>query len=162
MNPSGSRERDLAAVASAVQRFHRLRASKTTHAALLQAADVDLTQQSLQLLVVLSDGQTASELASASQMDAAAVSRELRRLEHDGLIERSANPHHHAGVVVRLTDAGCDARDRIVAVRRAHMARALDGWSAADIASLSRLLGRLVDDLQAAPVGGDRPRSSRP
>lgn len=143
---------DIVAVAAAVQRLQRLRNSKRIHAVLTDAAGVVLTQQSLRLLIAVTDGETATELASSSNMDGAAVSRELRRLEEAGLVAREPSPHHHAGVVVRLTVEGRMARDRVVAVRHHHLARTFSGWSQTDTAALADLLGRFVDDLQANPL----------
>lgn len=152
MKPNSPSAPDIAAVALAVQRFQRLRASKTTHAILVDAAGVELTQQSLQLLVAAQDGQNASELGRATHMDAAAVSRELRRLEGEGLIERRPSPHHHAGVIVHLTEAGRRTRARITAIREGHLTRALAGWQPADVAVFAQLLERFVVDLQATPL----------
>lgn len=152
MERSSSSNPDIAAVAAAVQRFQRLRASKTSHAILVEAAGVDLTQQSLQLLVAARDGQNASELGRATHMDAAAVSRELRRLEGEGLIERSPSPHHHAGVIVHLTESGRQTRDRVAAIREGHLSRALAGWSAADVTVFAHMLERFVVELQATPL----------
>ena len=65
MERSSSSNPDIAAVAAAVQRFQRLRASKTSHAILVEAASVDLTQQSLQLLVAATISRLCSEEAAA-------------------------------------------------------------------------------------------------
>ena len=143
---------DIAAVGAAVQRFQRLRAGKATHAALVDAAGVELTQQSLQLLVAARDGQKASDLGRATHMDAAAVSRELRRLEGKGFIERSPSPHHHAGVIVHLTDAGRRTREKVIALREGHLTQALAGWRAADVAAFARMLDQFAIDLQATPL----------
>ncbi|MAJ88840.1 MAG: hypothetical protein CL416_04470 [Acidimicrobiaceae bacterium] len=143
---------DIAAVRSAVQRFQRLRAGKTTHAALVDAVGVELTQQSLRLLVAAQDGQKASELGRATHMDAAAVSRELRRLENKGLIERSPSPHHHAGVIIHLTEAGRRTREKVIALREGHLTQALAGWRAEDVALFAQMLERFVTDLQATPL----------
>ena len=148
-SPSAS---DIAAVRAAVQRFQRLRAGKATHAALVDAVGVELTQQSLQLLVAAQDGQKASELGRATHMDAAAVSRELRRLEGKGFIERSPSPHHHAGVIIHLTEAGRRTREKVIALREGHLTQALAGWRAADVAVFARMLDQFVIDLQATPL----------
>lgn len=139
-------------LAAAVQRIQRIRNSKRIHAALTGAAGVDITQQSLQLLTGAEDGATSSDIAAATRMDAAAVSRELRRLEEAGLVRRENSPHHHAAVVVQLTDEGHRVRDRIKAVRDDHLARTLADWDRDDVDTLARLLHRFVDDLQANPL----------
>ncbi len=150
------RREELEAVADAVQRFQRIRTSKRVHAALTDAADVDLTQQSLQLLVAAVDGCSASDVARATGMDAGAVSRELRKLEVAGMITREQSSHHHTSVVIRMTDEGRSARERVTAVRHDHLSRALVGWERAEVEVLARLLDRFVDDLQANPLQAER------
>lgn len=148
-SPSAS---DIAAVRAAVQQFQRLRAGKATHAALVDAVGAELTQQSLQLLVAAQDGQKASELGRAIHMDAAAVSRELRRLEGKGFIKRSPSPHHHAGVIIHLTETGCRTREKVIALREGHLTQALAGWRAADVAVFAQMLDQFVIDLQSTPL----------
>ncbi|HBU04321.1 MAG TPA: hypothetical protein DEA70_07525 [Acidimicrobiaceae bacterium] len=148
-SPSAS---DIAAVSAAVQRFQRLRAGKATHAALVNAVGVELTQQSLQLLVAAQDGQKASELGRATHMDAAAVSRELRRLEGKGFIKRSPSPHHCAGVIIHLTETGCRTREMVIALREGHLTQALAGWRAADVAVFAQMLDQFVINLKATPL----------
>jgi DNA-binding MarR family transcriptional regulator len=67
-----------------------------------------------------------------------------------------------------VTDAGAAALDELRAERESHLQRATAGWSAADLATLSELFGRLVDDLTAFlpgvagdPVPTDLPRETR-
>jgi EmrB/QacA subfamily drug resistance transporter len=51
------------------------------------------------------------------------------------------------GENVRLTAAGCDARDRIVAARRAHLAEVFAEWSPQQTQDVSGLLQRLTRDV---------------
>ena len=150
MKPDSQRVAD---VAVAVQRFQRMRSGKAAHAALVAAADVSITQQSLELLLAVGGEASASDLARSLNMDAGAVSRELRRMDDDGLIERSQVSNQQSGVAISLTTHGSDMRNRIVAVRNAHLAHALAGWDAKSAATFAELLERFVDDLQATPLG---------
>ena len=149
MQPDSQR---VAGVAAAVQRFQRMRSGKAAHTALVAAADVSITQQSLHLLLAVDGEASASDLARSLNMDAGAVSRELRRMEDDSLIERTQTPGQAAGAAISLTLHGSDVRDRIVAVRNAHLAHALADWDAKSAATFAELLERFVDDLQATPL----------
>jgi DNA-binding MarR family transcriptional regulator len=53
--------------------------------------------------------------------------------------------------VLELTRAGRDVYRRIAAVRTSYLDEVLADWSAADRAALTRLVDRLVDDLQGVP-----------
>jgi DNA-binding MarR family transcriptional regulator len=60
---------------------------------------------------------------------------------------------------VALTDAGAEVYRRIVEVRTDHLDEVLADWPDDDRAELTRLVGRLVDDLKAVPF---RPRLKEP
>lgn len=96
-----------------------------------------------------------TDLARECAMDPAAVGRQIRTLEEDGLVERRSAADDGRVTLVRLTPSGVEIYRRIVAVRTAHLEEVLAGWSETDRAELTRLVDRLVDDLRAVPF---RPR----
>jgi DNA-binding MarR family transcriptional regulator len=147
---------DLTALADAMRRLQRLGASRRVHTALSEATGVDLPQQALQVLSALDGTMAVAELARAAHMDVGAVSRQLRLLEEDGYVLKSASPDHGRVVLVRATARGKAVARRVLDVRNAHLERALDDWPAADRRELASLLQRLVDDLQATPYTGAR------
>ena len=53
--------------------------------------------------------------------------------------------------VVEVTSEGAETFERMREVIWRHMRRALSGWSEDDVAQLSVLLGRLVEDVQRDP-----------
>jgi DNA-binding MarR family transcriptional regulator len=147
---------DLTALADAMRRLQRLGASRRVHAALSEATGVDLPQQALQVLSALDGTMAVAELARAAHMDVGAVSRQLRLLDDDGYVQKSASPDHGSIVLVRATARGKAVARRVFDVRNRHLERALDDWPAADRHELASLLQRLVDDLQATPYTGAR------
>lgn len=132
-------------------------ASRRTASGLAAAAGTDVSQQGVQLLRALSrHGELpVARLARAAQMDLGAVSRQVRRLEGDGLVRRSADDDDGRVVRISLTTGGADLARRIHEVGVGHLADALAGWDPRDVERLTTLMGRLVDDLVATPIPTD-------
>ena len=138
----------------AIQRLGRLMGSRQVSGRLSEAAGADLGQQGVQLLrVLLRVGELPiAGLAAEARMDIAAVSRQLRVLEQDGLVRRSAAADDARVALVALTPAGAEVARRLREVGLRHLDESLSGWSLRDREHLARLLGRLVDDLQATEI----------
>jgi DNA-binding MarR family transcriptional regulator len=147
---------DLTALADAMRRLQRLGASRRVHATLSEATGIDLPQQALQVLSALDGTMAVAELARAAHMDVGAVSRQLRLLEDDGYVQKSASPDNASVVLVKETARGRAVARKVFEVRNAHLARALDTWTDDERRELATLLQRLVDDLQATPYTGTR------
>jgi DNA-binding MarR family transcriptional regulator len=147
---------DLTALADAMRRLQRLGASRRVHAALSDATGVDLPQQALQVLSALDGTMAVAELARAAHMDVGAVSRQLRLLEDEGHVQKSASPDNASVVLVRATTRGRAVARKVFDVRNHHLARALSDWSDGERRDLASLLERLVDDLQRTPYTGVR------
>jgi DNA-binding MarR family transcriptional regulator len=91
------------------------------------------------------------DLARAARMDTGAVSRQVRVLEEEGLVERHSSPQHGSIVLVVATEEGRAMAQRFERVRSAQLSRALIEWTPEERAQLGALMVRLVDDLQATP-----------
>jgi len=141
-------------VQTSLLRLGRLLASRQAASALVRVAGVDVSQQGVTLVRVLRrEGQLpAATLAATAGMDLGAVSRQLRRLEADGLVHRTTDPADGRVTLVELTGAGADVAERLHAISARHLEEALAGWSAAERRALGRSLRRLVDDLRATPL----------
>jgi DNA-binding MarR family transcriptional regulator len=136
-----------------IDRMQRMLGSRRIQARLAEVAGVELTQQALQVLRVLPEGErfAVADVARRARMDVGAVSRQLRVLEADGLVGREASPDHGSVVLIHATPAGLAVRERVEGVQRRQFTEALAGWSPEDCAALGRLMSRLVDDLQRTP-----------
>ena len=71
------------------------------------------------------DGTTGSEIAATLELDPGYVSRLLRGLERDGLVEKARSSEDRRRVIVGLSRRGADAFDRLQATSRASMAELL-------------------------------------
>ena len=143
----------LADVREALARLQRLLSSRRVWSAAAVAADVPLSQQLVQLLSVLEDGEPRSlaDLARATSLDAAAVSRCMPQLEEHGFARRRPSPTHGRVVLVEATPEGKRTAARIRRIRARQLDEALAGWDEAERDELGRLLTRFVNDLSATP-----------
>jgi DNA-binding MarR family transcriptional regulator len=92
-------------------------------------------------------------LAELVHADPSTVSRHVAALVEQGLVRRVADETDGRASKLVVTDAGTAALDALRAEREAHLDRALAQWSDDDVATLSTLLGRLLDDLSASLPG---------
>lgn len=88
-------------------------------------------------------------LASSTQLDTSTVSRHVTQLEQSGLVERSHDPDDRRAQRVGLTEEGRTQLEASTSRRRELLTDSLDGWDAADLADLERLLGRLVASVES-------------
>jgi DNA-binding MarR family transcriptional regulator len=85
-----------------------------------------------------------SALASALGTGAANVSKIVARLEAIGLVRRARSTSDERSVLVVLTPEGRVYGERIAAETEQTMRRATDGWSAAEVDMLRRLMSRFA------------------
>lgn len=74
------------------------------------------------------------------------VSKIVRRLENEGLVERKADPTDRRATLISLTAAGEDAARSVYALGDRMIAEVLEGWSAADVRRYTALTERFVKD----------------
>jgi len=90
-----------------------------------------------------------SEVARRLEVDLSNASRQLRALEDQGLVTRTADPDDRRVARVAITAAGRRVLDRARAVALNDYAVALDDWSTRDRAQLATLLDRFRTALLA-------------
>lgn len=78
------------------------------------------------------------------------VSKIVRRLEGDGLVERTADPTDRRATLISLTEAGQEAARGVYALGDRMIAEVLEGWSDADIRQYTDLTERFVKDAIAS------------
>jgi DNA-binding MarR family transcriptional regulator len=83
-----------------------------------------------------------SEVARRLEVDLSNASRQLRALEDEGLVTRSADPADRRVARVAVTAAGRRVLDRARAIALNDYAVALDDWTVRDRAHLADLLDR--------------------
>ena len=146
-------DQQLQAVRLRLTHLPRLLSSRRVHAGMAGAARVVLPQQAMSVLRALGDREPlpVGDLARAARMDTGAVSRQIRVLEDEGLVERRSSPQHGSIVLVVATPDGRAMAQRFERVRSAQLSRALIDWTPEERLQLGKLMLRLVDDLQATP-----------
>jgi DNA-binding MarR family transcriptional regulator len=101
-------------------------------------------------------------LAELVHADPSTVSRHVAALIEQGLVQRAADETDGRASRLVVTDAGHRALQQVRDEREAHLARVTADWSAEDLATLTTLFGRLVDDLAASlptdPAAAPSPR----
>lgn len=86
-------------------------------------------------------------LARWQGVDKSTMTLQVRRLLTAGLVERTPDPSDGRASLVRLTTDGQQVLDRVQRSGTALLAQQLAGWSEADRAELTDLLGRFAADL---------------
>ena len=143
--PGDDRLADLRTLGEQLPRFMRLvHALKTGQAAEGRAALVLLFP--LDRLGPLRQG----ALAELVHADPSTVSRHVAALIEQGLVHRVADETDGRASRLVVTEAGRAVLAQVRSDREAHLARVTAGWPAADLAALTHLFGRLLDDLAAS------------
>ncbi|PRY52198.1 MarR family transcriptional regulator [Geodermatophilus tzadiensis] len=145
--PSAGRDADVRTLSDHVPRFFRLAQ------ALKQAAAADGRDRAALVLLfplVRVGPLRQSALAELVHADPSTVSRHVAALVEQGLVQRVADETDGRATRLVVTDAGRAAVERLREERTAHLAAVTAGWSDDDLAVLTDLFGRLLDDLTAA------------
>ncbi|MEU6801311.1 MarR family winged helix-turn-helix transcriptional regulator [Streptomyces neyagawaensis] len=90
---------------------------------------------------------TASDLAERYGLEKSTVSRQLSRLEEDGLLRRVAHPSRARTKMLELTNTGRSCLARVRQHQRKGLEERLGRWSDEDVEIFGRLLWRFVTEL---------------
>ncbi|AXG82118.1 MarR family winged helix-turn-helix transcriptional regulator [Streptomyces paludis] len=85
------------------------------------------------------------DLADRLMVEPSHVTRQIARLQSQGLVERTADPLDGRARRVAITEAGTALLTRLRHANRAAIQRALTGFDEADIATAAAVLQRLMD-----------------
>lgn len=81
---------------------------------------------------------TPSELAEVERVKRPTATRTLRRLQAEGLIDRTADPEDGRSSLLSASPAGRERLRRLRGRKNAYLARRMQGLSPADLAALER------------------------
>ncbi len=142
----------LQRIEAAMERLTRIGQSRRSSARRAEAAGVSLSGTAQQVLRAVLDHAPVriSDLARATHMSDAAVSRQVTQLEASGLVAREACPDDGRVARVRPTPSGRRAGRRLRTAADEIFQAHLSSWRARDLERLADLMERLGDDL----VGG--------
>lgn len=87
-----------------------------------------------------------SALADALGTGASYVSKIVRRLEQDGLVQRSTDASDRRANLITLTEAGEAAARGVYELGDRMISEVLSGWSPADVRRYTELTERFVND----------------
>ncbi|WP_448626663.1 MarR family winged helix-turn-helix transcriptional regulator [Geodermatophilus sp. URMC 64] len=147
---AGHRLDHLRALSEQLPRFGRL-----VHALKAQQAADGRDRAALVLLfpLVRLGPLRQSALAELMHADPSTVSRHVTSLVERGLVTRVADETDGRASRLVVTDAGRAELEQFRREREAHLERATAGWSEDELATLTALFTRLLDDLTAGLPG---------
>jgi DNA-binding MarR family transcriptional regulator len=90
------------------------------------------------------------EIATQMEVVGPHITRQVNELERRGLVQRVADPDDQRARLVEMAPEGSAAVERYMGEVFGWFTTAMAGWSEQDRADLTRLLGRMVDDLRAS------------
>ena len=149
--PSTDRLAEVRTLAEQLPRFMRV-----VHALKSQAARADSRDRAALVLLfplVRLGPLRQGALADLVHADPSTVSRHVGALVEQGLVRRIADESDGRASRLVVTDAGRAALEVLRREREAHLAQATAGWDPTDLAALTTLFGRLVDDLAVTLPG---------
>ncbi|WP_315584158.1 MarR family transcriptional regulator [Actinomyces viscosus] len=91
---------------------------------------------------------TQAELVRELTVEQPTMANTLKRLERDGLIERSASPTDRRSERIRLTPRGAELVPRIAPIADEANKDALEGLTRDEVRTLVSLLSRVADNLR--------------
>ena len=112
------------------------------------------------VLVALKDGAslTQKELARLAQIEQPTMTQLLARMERDGLIRRTPNPHDKRSSLISLTPSALQKLPDARAVLVEGNTVALRGFTEEETATLSQLLRRVAKNLDPAAAETENER----
>lgn len=135
--------------ASLIRRASRL----LTHRGEVRLKTLGLAMAQVPVLTALkSDGAvlTQKELAAFAQIEQPTMAQLLARMERDGLIRKIPDPADKRSSLITLTRKASDKLDDARAMLFQGNDEALNGFTEREIATLNRLLKRVVRNLEPA------------
>jgi DNA-binding MarR family transcriptional regulator len=103
-----------------------------------------------------------SDLAGQMHLDLSTISRHLRSLEEQGLVQRKADPDDARAQRITITDRGGEVLNRVMDHRAATIRDAIAHWPEGDRGALRQLLRRLAEDLSDVTASGSPPETDLP
>ncbi|MFI6504091.1 MarR family winged helix-turn-helix transcriptional regulator [Nonomuraea typhae] len=145
-------DRDLASAVAAFRGVVALLKRAKTYETMGLAAGVRLDQPEAQVLVHLVDSgepRRIGAIAQALQVESPHVTRTVTKLERQGLVERVRDPDDGRAWRIWLTAHGTEVAQVCNRVNLELFDSAMAGWPPEDRDALTRLLGKLSEDMSA-------------
>ncbi|WP_327085463.1 MarR family winged helix-turn-helix transcriptional regulator [Nonomuraea sp. NBC_01738] len=159
-------DRELAVTVAAFRSVVSTLKRAKTHDLMATVAGMRIDQPEAQVLIHLLDSgdpRRVGAIAQALQVESPHVTRTVAKLERQGLVERVRDPDDGRAWRIGLTGQGGDVAQVCMRVNMELFETAMAGWVPQDRAELTRLLGRLSEDmLGILEARLDAPAGQRP
>jgi DNA-binding MarR family transcriptional regulator len=105
------------------------------------------------------DNVRSSEIANALGLYQSSITRQVHNLEDAGHVTLVEDPADRRSCFIQITDSGRREFERLNQIGLERFAQFVDGWDAAEVRELTRLMSRLSDAVHStrlrenAPVG---------
>ena len=152
---------DLRAINAAITTISRVSNSRRARNRIEARAGVGLGPAAIATLAAIRSLAPATNRAVAARagLEPSRISKEVRALLADGLVEEHGDPADRRVTLLATTPAGERAYAAYHEAANAALAEVLSGWDRADVASLRSLLDRLAEGFAHPP--GTAPREWR-
>lgn len=118
--------------------------------------------QFAQLLTLYeSDGLTQAELCARVQIEQPTMANTLARMERDGLITRTPDPHDRRRSLVMMTPRARDLENELMTAARTVNAAATHGLGPDEVAALMAGLATAIGNLENTKAAGQTPARAR-
>jgi DNA-binding MarR family transcriptional regulator len=155
MSRARPRERDLAALDSALTRIGRAANSRRAARRRSDLSGVDLLPTAVGALAAIFrlGPVRLTDVAMHLDLEPSRVSKEVNRLVDAGLVAPKTDPTDGRAVLLSVTDKGADAFRRYRQTVDEQLAALVGDWSDDDVHQLAALLGRLAAAVHREPQG---------
>jgi DNA-binding MarR family transcriptional regulator len=147
-----TRRDDLRRIERSITRIARISLGRSAARNRAEMSGIDLSRPAITILAVLHQAgpMRLSALSTLTHLEAPLVSREIRQLEADGFVTRTADPEDGRAAIAEATPAGIETFVRYRATTDAIVAETFADWDDAE-------LGTLVDHLERMERAFSRP-----
>ncbi len=147
-----TRRDDLRRVERSVTRIARISLGRSAARHRAELSGVELSRPAISILAMLhqSGPMRLSTLSTLTHLEAPLVSREIRQLEVDGYVTRTADPEDGRAAIAEATALGVETFVRYRATTDAIVAQTLAEWGDDE-------LGTLVEQLEKLEAAFSRP-----
>lgn len=103
------------------------------------------------------EGMTQNELCAEVRIDQSTMAHTLKRMDRDGLVERTPDPADRRRSLVTLTERARELESSLVQAAQGANAVATRGFTAEEVATFLELVTRMIDNLEADTASDANP-----
>jgi DNA-binding MarR family transcriptional regulator len=145
-----SRQKHLLRIEAAMVELGRMTRSGRADRLRCQRAGVEVTGAAQRLIYYLMENGPLrlSELARRTETDPGILTRQVKAMERQGLVERRPDPTDGRAIVLHMSAKGRRIAARLREVQDEVLGGQLAEWSASDLESAAGLMERLIRDVR--------------